>query len=277
MEGKRRQKSLKEFNYENKVWGGGEVKVSPFYIQGLKLKYTLDAIKNVKGKILDIGCGGGNMAKAIKRERPDLKVYGIDISKTAIHAAKKNDQGVYFVNNSSESLSFKDNYFDAVVMYDVLEHVEKPAKTIKELKRVLKKDGLIHIFSPLDGQPWTLYWLILKLGWQPKNAHTGHLQVFSVNSFERLLNDYKLKITDKKYSFHFIFSIFDIAYFTFLEFIKYDPPSSIEGMIEKNKKNIFTSIFSIIYKFVVAIGHFESRILSGVPGGGGHFTIKRYD
>lgn len=264
---------ITDFNYENKVWGAGEVRVSPYYIQGLKLKYTLEALINVKGKVLDIGCGGGNIAKAIKYYRPDLEVFGVDISKHAIEVAKKDSQNVHFSVASSEKLPYANKYFDAVLMFDVLEHVVKPEHTLKEIKRISKPNAVIHIFSPLDGQPWTFYWLIYKLGWQPKNSHTGHLHVFSSVSFEKLLSYHRYKVIDKKYSFHYFFSLFDIAYFSLLEVIKFNPPSSIEGMVSQ-KKNVLTSLFNIFYKGVVAAGYYESLLLSRVPGGGGHFTVK---
>ncbi len=265
---------IKDFDYEKKVWGSGIVHPSPFYIQGLKLKYTLEALKDVKGKILDIGCGGGNIAKAIKKYRPDLDIYGIDISKKAIDEALKDPMRVSFSVGTCEKIPFKDNAFDALVMYDVLEHVEKPEIALREMKRVVKKNGKIHIFSPLDGQPWTLYSFIYKLGWQPKNTHTGHLHVFSSNSFEELLNKNRFHVISKKYSFHYFFSLFDIAYFSLLEIMKYNPDSSIEGMIESRKKSIPAKLFNILYRIVIASGYYESQVLSSIPGGGGHFTVK---
>lgn len=266
---------IKEFDYEKKVWGAEEVRLSPFYIQGLKLRYTLDALKGIKGKVLDIGCGGGNMAKAIKFYRPDLDVYGIDISKTAIKVAKKNVEDVNFISASCEKIPFKDHTFDALVMYDVLEHMAYPDKTIIEMKRILKKGGLIHVFSPLDGQENTLYSLIYKIGWQPKNEHTGHLQVFSDESFTKLFKKHKLKFISKRYSFHFIFSMFDIAYFSIVKVLNLNPGSSIEGIIGKRKSNIFFNFFNLIYRIVIAIGYYESLLLSRIPGGGGHYTFNK--
>lgn len=263
-----------KFDYEAKVWGATDVRTSPFYIQGLKLQYTLDDLKSVKGKVLDVGCGGGNMAKAIKHYRPDLSVYGADISKKAIAMAKQNAKNITFTVAPAEKLPFPDNTFDAIVMYDILEHLEKPELALHEAKRVLKKDGIMHIFSPLDGQPGTLYDLVFKIGWQPKNQHTGHLQVFSDKKFEELLKKEKIVVTKKRFSFHWIFSFFDLLYFTFLEIFKVHPPSSIEGMVGEKKRNPLVVLFNLFYRCVIALGYLESRLLSRVSGGGGHFTTK---
>ncbi|NIN65623.1 MAG: methyltransferase, partial [Anaerolineae bacterium] len=49
-----------------------------------------------RGQVLEVGCGAGGMARAIKARRPDLDVYGCDISRTAIGMAQRNPGGVTF-------------------------------------------------------------------------------------------------------------------------------------------------------------------------------------
>ena len=61
-----------KFDYQNKIWGGSSVRLSLSYLGYLKLKYTLEDLGEVKGRILDAGCGVGGFAKAIKYYRPDL-------------------------------------------------------------------------------------------------------------------------------------------------------------------------------------------------------------
>src|SRR4029077_20857417 len=64
------------FDYEAKSWGAAAVRPKPWYMNGLKLRYLLDDLSNIHGRVLDVGCGGGSVAKAVKRERPDLEVFG---------------------------------------------------------------------------------------------------------------------------------------------------------------------------------------------------------
>jgi len=263
------------FDYEAKIWGAPEIKSSPFYIQGLKLKYALDDLKNVEGKVLDVGCGAGNIPKAIKKYRSDLEVWGVDISKNAIEMASKNTKGVRFKIASAERLPFVDRYFDAVLMFDVLEHLPKPEIALKEARRVLKENGILHIFSPLDRQPWTLYWLFYKLGWRAKDKHTGHLHSFSSNEFESLLKKSGFKIKKKRFSFHFLFSLCDIAYFSLLELFKLRVSSSVEGIIDQRKNDPIFFVFNLFYRLIVALGYFESRLFSKFPGGGLHLTLER--
>ncbi len=260
------------FDYETKVWGAPEIKPTPFYIQGLKLKYFLKDLRGRYGRVLDIGGGAGNMAKAVKKARPDLEVVVVDISHAALSAGKKQAQGVKFKFGSAEKLPFKNNSFDVVSMFDVLEHVND-IKALKEVKRVLKSKGMFHLFLPLDNEPGTIYYVIRKLGWQPKDTHTGHVKVYNDQDVEDLANKLGFKLIKKRFSFHYFFSIFDIAYFSLLEILHLHAPASIEGMIESKKHNPLVVIFNWFYRAVVIVGNIESMLLKHIPGGGGHFTF----
>ncbi len=265
---------MKQFDYEEKIWGLAPVKLSPFYIQGLKLQYTLEDLLDRKGKILDIGCGAGNMAKGIKYYRPDLEIYGIDISEKAIQIAKHRSQGIQFILGKGEQLPYKDNFFDAIVMYDVLEHIEKPEKILQEVQRVLKENGIVHIFSPLDGQPWSFYTLVPRLA-AIKNAQTGHVQMFSDKNFKKLLTANGFIVLKKRYSFHVLIAFLDILYYSFLAVFHIRPSSSLEGYMYKQRQHVITQIFRFLYRILIAAGSFESRLLVKVPGSGGTYTVRK--
>ena len=51
-------------DYERRIWGYHAVDLSPRSINALRLKYFLVDLASVKGRILEVGCGGGSMAKA---------------------------------------------------------------------------------------------------------------------------------------------------------------------------------------------------------------------
>lgn len=261
-----------KFNYEKKVWGGNQIEISPSYIQALKLKYALTALESTKGKVLDVGCGGGNMAKAIKNHRSDLTVFGSDIAKKALEVANKEPSGVKFVLGSADRLPFKDSFFDAVVMFDVLEHMKEPSKTLAEINRVLCVGGVFHIFCPLEGDLKNFYGWLWKLGWKAKKIHCGHIQQFSNHSLEAIIEKSGFVIQDKKWSFHPLFSLFDIAYFSGLYIRGKTPMFSVEGALEQMKPSMLRSGLGLLKSSVVSIGYFESSLLKKFPGGGVHLT-----
>jgi SAM-dependent methyltransferase len=262
---------MKQFNYESKLWGSSPVRLSPNYIQALKLKYALKALEKVEGRVLDLGCGAGNMAKAIKFYRPDLEVFGVDISKQAIHQAKKEDSQVEFRVGSAEKIPYTDETFNAVLMFDVLEHVQDPLAVLKEVNRVLKKKGVFHIFCPLEGDLKNLYGWLWKAGWKAKRIHCGHIQQFTEDSLEEKVKRSKLVIVQRKWSFHPIFSLFDIVYFSAIYLRGKTPELSVETYLERSN-SFLGKLVSLLKNLVVSLGYFESVLLRNLPGGGVHLT-----
>ncbi len=124
----------------------------PFAITGYKntvnliLKYI--DIENEK-KILDIGCGDGVLSNLLSNEKK-FKVYGIDLSKKAIDLAKERaNKEIEFSTGSAYELAFEDNYFDVIVASDVIEHLADVPKFMSEIKRVLKKDAILVLDTPI--------------------------------------------------------------------------------------------------------------------------------
>lgn len=102
------------------------------------------SIKNKK--ILDVGCGQGALSYILTKEK--AKAFAVDNSEKALKEAKKLCKGVNFIKSKSEKLPYRDNFFDMVVLFYVLEHVNNLKDTLKECKRVLKKGGYLCIEFP---------------------------------------------------------------------------------------------------------------------------------
>lgn len=119
--------------------------------------YKVDLIKKLTPreknlKVLDYGCGKGDIAKAVLSVNPSLKMTGVDVSKVAVRAAKKKMQGhIFRTITPDKKFPFKDNSFDFVMSLDVLELVYDTEFVFKELARVLKKDGKLLITLPYYG------------------------------------------------------------------------------------------------------------------------------
>ena len=103
--------------------------------------------KNKKNNILDIGCGTGDIVSIISENKSGLnsktKTYlldpNINMIKQGIKKLKKKD--ITWIASYGELLPFKNNKFDVVMMSFSLRNVENINKTLKEINRVLKKDG----------------------------------------------------------------------------------------------------------------------------------------
>lgn len=104
---------------------------------------------NVK-KILDLGCGSGRHTVYFAKRGFD--VFGIDIAKEGISITrswlkKENLKANLKIGNIYDKLPYPNDFFDAVVSTGVINHnkIQNIRKTIKEIERVLKPNGLIFI------------------------------------------------------------------------------------------------------------------------------------
>ena len=264
------------FDYESKQWGAARLEPRPRHMNGLKLRYLLEELSPVHGGVLDVGCGAGQVAKAVKRARPDLQVFGCDLSRSALAAAAApSAEGVDFRLATAERLPFADGELDFVWIFDVLEHVDSPEVVLNEVHRVLKTGGGFHIVLPLEGQPRTLY-RALGTGtrWTAKVRHGGHIQVFSASRFESMARSCGLPVTRKRWSYHGLLQVLDVAYFSWLD--RRGPVSgSVEDMAVA-RRGVTGAAMRAASATVATAAWYEARALRALPGGCGHFTcVKR--
>ena len=110
--------------------------------------------RHVKGKkILDAGCGEGHLLKFLSKRKADY--FGIDITEVALEKARKRFPEGKFYKMDLAKLEFPDESFDCVTCSEVLEHIYLYKDVLKELIRVLKKDGLLIITFPNETN-WTI-------------------------------------------------------------------------------------------------------------------------
>ena len=115
----------------------------------------IQGLKPSKGNLLDIGAGTGDFL--IEAKKSGWVTTGIEPSDKAKSIAKQ--KGVVF----SEALStIQDHSQDVITMWHVLEHVPDVEAQIKELKRILKPDGVLIVavpnFNSYDAKHYGAYW-----------------------------------------------------------------------------------------------------------------------
>lgn len=101
---------------------------------------------DLKGaRILDIGCGTGTILSLYKNlpQEKENKLYGIDISQRMIKIAKEKNLDAEFVRANALTLPFKDESFNFVSMIGVLEYIKEKEILLKEICRILKRDGKV--------------------------------------------------------------------------------------------------------------------------------------
>lgn len=97
-------------------------------------------------KILDVGCGLGVYVDYICSL--GLEGFGVDIVDEFIKKNKVNKKGE-FIKGAAEKLPFEDDFFDTVILFDILEHGDD-LKILEEVKRVSKKRIILIVPREVD-------------------------------------------------------------------------------------------------------------------------------
>jgi SAM-dependent methyltransferase len=133
------------------------------------------------GRLLEIGCANGLFLDAIRREGR-WQVQGVEVNEPAARYARERLDLDVVVGELADA-GFPEAHFDAVAMWDVLEHVHDPQETLREVHRVLEPDGVLVLRVPLldswDRRLFGCYWA----GWDAPR----HLTAFSLRTLRRLL------------------------------------------------------------------------------------------
>lgn len=93
---------------------------------------------NVKGKILDAGCGAGRFINKIKHRFPSCEAHGLDISNKLLEAVPS---GIITIKASLLNTGYSDNSFDYIFCVESLEHSISYKMAINEMYRILKPNG----------------------------------------------------------------------------------------------------------------------------------------
>ena len=120
-------------------------------------------------RILDCGCGDGEYVQALL----DLgaEAWGIEYNQDKVASFKRNHRFPerVFVGDT-EQLSFPDGSFDSAILNEVLEHLPDDTRGLREVRRVLKPDGMLVIFSPSRLYPFETHGVFRK-GTQRRIPH----------------------------------------------------------------------------------------------------------
>lgn len=164
-------------------------------------------------RLLDIGCGGGEIAGYLGGTLGAKELYGVEISDKRAQAARRVGVDVVRLDLNQEALPFESGFFEAVFCGEVIEHVTDTDHLLEEIYRVLAPRGLCVLTTP-NLAAW-FNRLALFLGWQPFETSVslrhevgrpkslvstwgcrGHLQVFTYRALRELLAAHGLRIVD---------------------------------------------------------------------------------
>ncbi len=126
------------------------------------LKYLQPFRKN--NRILDFGFGEGYFLSLCSKD--GWEVYGVDTNPEFVDHVKLH-YGIGKVAGSIEDAHYPEDYFDVITCWNVLEHVKDPYRTLKEIYRILRPNGVIFLRFPNASFhiPCRLLFVALYKGW----------------------------------------------------------------------------------------------------------------
>ncbi len=271
------------FDYNQSIWGQDTASLNPSHPTAIRLSQSLKVLNSLptNAKILEVGCGAGQFIRAIKQRLPASECYGFDISEVAINKAKETGDGVNYLFGPSSRWPFEDNFFDVVVIYDVLEHVESVEQTMAEVRRVLKSEGLFYSFIPCEGDYLSM-WHCLRFSKRfdgLTNKYAGHINRFSRSKWYNIFIQSGFKIDSKKYSEHFFGQLLGV-----LAFYLMDRRAKNNNLVQLNNEEYFGSlaqqgmfkkIFNWLKAAVNSLVYWESVVLQNIPSPNLHLIAKK--
>ena len=164
-----------------------------------KKALVVQASLNDNSRVLDVACGTGTLALLLKTQYPKATVVGIDGDSTILNLARrkfeKSEVSIQLNKGLSYELPYGDREFDVVMSSLFFHHLSREMKerTAKEMYRVLRPDGMIHIadWGKPDNSLMSLLFYGIQLLDGFKNTDDNRkgllLHIFNMAGFEEVM------------------------------------------------------------------------------------------
>lgn len=177
------EKSMGEFNDPQGTWPTERTTSSCVRIT----KKIINKIKKITGrkpsqiKLLDVGCSNGAFIYHASKE--GVCSEGVEPAEKAALAAQKAGLKVY--HGFIENLNLPSNSYDAITLFEVIEHLKDPLILLEECHRLLRKNGVM-VIKTANTDSWTVKILKGKWHYFSIGKHGGHISFFNKRSISLL-------------------------------------------------------------------------------------------
>jgi SAM-dependent methyltransferase len=150
-----------------------------------KVRLYREAIGEGRRRILEIGCGNGRFLSLLREYGPThWELAGVDFSESAVQQCRA--IGLRAEVARVEDLRSEDGTFDAVIMMQLIEHLEDPRAACERVRALLRPGGVFILETPnVAGLDYRLF----RGRWWAPYHFPRHWNLFSTASLQRLLHE----------------------------------------------------------------------------------------
>lgn len=167
------------------------------FVENDRILTVYKYLQNKTGMMLDLGFGQGKLESLLVEGDCKLSLSGIDISAFAVKRASAIFDGSFW-RGEIKNIPCKSESFDYLIAMEILEHVPpfETLKTLREMVRVLKNDGVLIISVPLNEG-------LKRMVTQEKINPNGHTRVYTPDLLKAELNMVGLNVIKEVYLYAF--------------------------------------------------------------------------
>jgi 2-polyprenyl-3-methyl-5-hydroxy-6-metoxy-1,4-benzoquinol methylase len=154
-----------------------------------------------RGNFLDIGCASGELLGHFTNRGWNL--HGVDVARDLVEKGSQRHNLTLFAGTLEEA-RYESAYFDWVTAFDIVEHLSNPVSTMKEVNRVLKKDGGVIIEVPNENTSFRAMARFLykstmgKFQWPLQRVYyLGHLYYYTSATLKKVMREAGFTIADE--------------------------------------------------------------------------------
>lgn len=205
------------------------------------------------GRVLDVGCGDGDFVAHLKPQ--GWEVHGIESSDAGSRMARA--KGVQVCQDELKVANFPDGYFDVVTYWHVMEHLTDPLAEAREVRRILRDDGLLVIEVPNIASP---IFKLCRERWWPLDI-PRHLQHYTPATLQKLLQRAGFTAV---YQQNFHLADFALVFVTLMEWLNVLGPRQGDHyfVTDFRKAPLFTKLLFLVIGSVVGLLSFPLSVIS---------------
>lgn len=206
-----------------------------------------DHLQQPKPTILEIGCSSGFMLQRIRSTFPHAIIIGSDVLSVPLQILSHTLPTTPLLRFDITHCPLPDNSIDAIVMLNVLEHVENETAALKQIQRILKPGGIAIIEVPAGPHLYDAY-----------DKHMMHYRRYTLSDLCALSTTHGLNVVKKSHLGFFLYPGFWLVKKRNKYLSQQAPAQQLEQIEKEIKKTRGNKLINLLMKIELFIGKYVS-------------------